>query len=89
MTPAIVLEIGRETVFTALAVVAPIMGVGFVIGLTISLVQAIMQIQEMTIAFVPKIVAIGMALIYFGSYMIDKLMDYTKLMLANFSSFIS
>ncbi len=89
MTPSFVIEIGRSTITTGLMVVAPILIVGFVVGMAISLLQAVMQIQEMTLAFVPKLVAIGAAVIIFGNWMLEKLMIYTHHMLGEFQNLIS
>ncbi|AXS41199.1 flagellar biosynthesis protein FliQ [Breoghania sp. L-A4] len=63
MTGAEVLDIGREAIWTLLYVVAPTMIVGLVVGVTIALVQALTQVQEMTLVFVPKILAIFIALL--------------------------
>lgn len=88
MTPATVMELGRETLMTCLFIVGPIMAVGFLIGLVISFVQAVMQMQEMTLAFVPKILAMGGALLFFGGWMLEQLMLYTTKIL-HFSNIIS
>ena len=58
MTGPEVLDVGREAIITLVVVSAPVMLVGLVVGVVISLLQALTQIQEMTIAFVPKILAI-------------------------------
>lgn len=84
MTTELVMQLVRETVITALTVVGPIMLVGFVVGMTVSFVQAVMQIQEMTLAFVPKLFAIGCALILFGGWMLEKLSGYTVGVLGGF-----
>jgi flagellar biosynthesis protein FliQ len=84
MTTNLVIQIGREAITTALLIVAPIMAVGFVVGTAISILQTIMQIQEMTLSFVPKLVAIGFAIIVFGSWMLTQLMDYSQKILGGF-----
>ena len=63
MTGPEVLDIGRDAVTTMLTMAAPIMMVGLGVGLVIALFQALTQIQEMTLAFVPKILAMFVALI--------------------------
>ncbi len=83
------MEIGRDTLIASLWVVGPIMGVGFVVGLLVSLLQAVMQLQEMTLALVPKLFAIGLALILFGHWMLAHLMSYTERYLGGFSNLIS
>lgn len=85
MNASMVTELGRETIITALMVVAPMMIVGFIVGITVSLFQALTQIQEMTLAFVPKLVAMSCALIIFSDWILQKLLNYTKFILSNFS----
>lgn len=58
MTEVEVIEVGREAVITILYAAGPLMAIALAVGLTVSLFQALTQIQEMTLAFVPKIVAI-------------------------------
>lgn len=89
MTPQSIIELGRETIMTCLMVAGPIMGVGFVVGLLISFVQAITQIQEMTVAFVPKLIAIAFSIVVFGGWMLKVLMDYTIKLLGGFQNFLS
>lgn len=88
MTTSFVIELGRDTIFTALKVVGPIMLVGFVVGMSVSIIQSIMQIQEMTLAFVPKLIAIGASMIVFGSYMIRQLMMFTEKIFGNLDKLI-
>lgn len=76
MTPADVIDIGREAIWVLIEVAGPVMMVGLVVGLIISLVQAVTQIQEMTLAFVPKILAIFAALIIFMPFMIATLTGF-------------
>ena len=65
MNPQDAIDLGREALITALLISAPILLVGVVVGLLIGLVQALTQIQEMTLVFVPKIMAIFAALLIF------------------------
>ena len=65
MTGAEVLDIAREAIWTMLAMAAPVMLVGLAVGLMIALLQALTQVQEMTLVFVPKIIAIFIALLVF------------------------
>lgn len=65
MTGAEVLDVGREAIWVMLAMAAPVMFVGLAVGVIIALFQALTQIQEMTLVFVPKIFAIFLALVVF------------------------
>ena len=73
MTGAETLDVARDAIYTLIIVSAPVMLVGLVVGLAISLVQALTQIQEMTISFVPKILAIFISLLVALPFMAEKL----------------
>jgi flagellar biosynthetic protein FliQ len=64
MNGAEVLDVARDGVFTLLKITTPLMLAGLVVGLLISLFQALTQIQEMTLAFIPKIIAIFVTLLF-------------------------
>lgn len=73
MDPNSALEIGKEAVYVLLKTSLPLMLVALTVGLTISLFQALTQIQEMTLSFVPKIVAIFFSLIIFMPFIGNQL----------------
>ena len=73
MTGPEVLDIAREAIFTLVTVAAPVMLVGLAVGVVVSLFQALTQIQEMTLAFVPKILSIFLALLIALPFMAEKL----------------
>ncbi len=73
MTGPEVLDIAREAIFTLILVASPVMLVGLAVGIAISLLQALTQIQEMTLAFVPKILAIFVSLMVALPFMAEKL----------------
>jgi flagellar biosynthetic protein FliQ len=80
MTETDVFDVLRQAVVATLVVAGPIMGVGLLVGLLISLFQALTQIQEATLAFVPKILAIFAALLVFGPFMLTTLITFTHAM---------
>jgi flagellar biosynthetic protein FliQ len=77
MTIATALDLGRQAMIVAIGVTAPALFLGLTVGLLVSLMQAVTQIQEPTLAFIPKIAAIATALIFFGPYMLALLTDFT------------
>lgn len=79
MTEAEVLDIVREGLFQMLIVSAPVLLTGLVIGLIVSLFQALTQIQEMTLTFVPKILFVFASLVLFLPFMLHSLMDFTRM----------
>ena len=78
MNGAAVLEIGRNELWVVLKLSGPIMMAGLLIGLIIALFQALTQIQEMTLTFVPKIIVIFASLILFLPFMITTLIEFSQ-----------
>ena len=76
MTPEMVVEIGRGAVETTLLVAAPMLGMSLVIGLLVSLFQALTQINEATLSFVPKILGVFLATMLFFPWMIRVLTGF-------------
>ncbi len=79
MTEQFVIHIGKEAVFTALMVAAPALLAGLIVGLTVGIFQAVTQIHEMTLTFIPKILAVLITLVLFMPWMLTKLTDFTRL----------
>ena len=78
MTPQMVVSIGREALSVTLMIASPLLLAGLVVGVVISIFQAITQIQEMTLTFVPKILAIALALLVFLPWMINIATDFAR-----------
>jgi flagellar biosynthetic protein FliQ len=76
MTGPEVIDIARDSIYTLIIVSAPLMLVGLVVGVVISLLQALTQIQEMTLVFVPKILAMFVALLLALPFMADALRSH-------------
>lgn len=67
----------QEAIQVAIMIIGPLLGTALVVGLVVSLFQAITSIQEMTLAFIPKILAIALILLFFSSWMLEVLTDFT------------
>jgi flagellar biosynthetic protein FliQ len=76
MTGPELLDVARDGIVTFLKVSSPLMLVALVVGVVISLVQALTQIQEQTVVFVPKIIVVGLAMLLFLPFMGDALAAY-------------
>lgn len=72
-----ILYLGRHTLETALLVSAPILAVCLIVGVVVSLIQAVTSIKDMTLSTVPKLVAVGATGIIFGNWMLQLLMKFT------------
>ncbi len=71
-----IVDIARESIYTVLLVSAPMLCLALVVGLSISILQAVTQIQEMTLTFIPKIVAVAIALVIFLPWMITTIVSF-------------
>ena len=77
-----------EAIKMTLLLSAPMLITGLVVGLIISIIQTATQINEMTITFVPKIVAVGIAILLFFPWMMQVMTDYTRNLFMNLNSYI-
>jgi flagellar biosynthetic protein FliQ len=76
MTPAVVLEVANDAIFTLLLIASPILGVALSVGLVISLVQALTQMQEMTLSFVPKVTAMVVTFFLFLPFLMSTMVGF-------------
>ncbi|MDX9884900.1 flagellar biosynthesis protein FliQ [Thauera sp.] len=88
MTPTAVIELGRQAVEVTLLVSAPLFIAALATGLIISIFQAATQINEMTLSFVPKLVAIFVTLVLAGPWMITILTDFMRRLIESIPSMI-
>ncbi len=88
MTYAAALSLGREAIVVALLVCAPALLLGLLTGLVVSIFQAVTQIQEPTLAFIPKIVVVALAILLFGPFMLALLTDFTARVFTGIPQFI-
>jgi len=86
MTPEFVVSLGRQSVELVLMLAAPMLICALLVGLLISIFQAATQINEQTMTFVPKIVAVLVSLIIFAPWMIQKLLSFTSGILAGIAT---
>ena len=78
MDTAMVVDLGRESLYVAVLIAAPMLGVALVVGLIIGIVQAATSINEMTLSFIPKIAALVLVMIGLGSWQISVIVDFTR-----------
>ena len=88
MNPDLVGQLAREALETTLFLSLPILGIGLIVGLLVSLFQAVTQIQEATLVFVPKIVVVFLALLVLSPWMMRKMMFYTEQLIVNLPHFV-
>lgn len=80
MDVAMVVDIGREALWIAVLVSAPLLGVALAVGLAIGIVQAATSINEMTLSFIPKLLALALTIVLVGSWQLVTLVDFTRSM---------
>ena len=88
MTETEVIALGRDALLTVLLVAGPMIGLGLVVGLIVSIFQATTQIQEQTLTFVPKIVAVLVAGMLFGPWMLRTLTDFSVRLISGAHLFV-
>jgi len=88
MTPDFVVGFARQSIEMALMIAMPMLGVGLVVGITVSIIQAATQIQEMTLTFIPKVVSIFIALLIAFPWMLDKMTSFTRNLFLNLPQYI-
>ena len=88
MTPDFVIDFCRRAMEMVLLLAMPMLAVGLVVGLAVSIFQATTSIQEMTLQFIPKILLISLTLVIVGPWMLQELTDFTSLVLSSFPEWI-
>ncbi|CAM5185780.1 Flagellar biosynthetic protein FliQ OS=Ureibacillus acetophenoni OX=614649 GN=fliQ PE=3 SV=1 [Ureibacillus acetophenoni] len=88
MTEEMVIAIAEQAIWIVLIVSGPLLAIALIVGLIVSIFQATTSIQEQTLAFVPKIVAVLVGIIFFGPWMISQLTSYVHDILNNLVRYI-
>jgi flagellar biosynthetic protein FliQ len=82
VSPEFVVHLGKEAIFLMLLISAPMLIAGLVVGLGISILQAVTQIHEVTLTFIPKILAVSLALMVALPWMLQKMLDFMQLLMS-------
>ncbi|CUH92406.1 flagellar biosynthesis protein FliQ [Herbinix luporum] len=88
MSENIVIDIAREAIFLIIKVAAPVLIVSLVVGLVVSILQTVTSIQEQTLTFVPKLIAILLVTLLFGNWMLTSIKEFMQELFMNFSYYI-
>ncbi|GAB6098883.1 flagellar biosynthesis protein FliQ [Halanaerocella petrolearia] len=89
MNQLLVIELGRKGLLTVIKVATPMLALGMATGLAVSIFQATTQIQEQTLAFVPKILAVMVAILVFGPWMLNVLLDFVHNLFVNIPQYVN
>lgn len=88
MTPEMVLDVGRESLWVISLLAAPMLLSALAIGLLVGMIQAATQIQEMTLTFIPKLIVLALALVIAGPWMLGLLTDYSITLISSIPELI-
>lgn len=88
MNSHFVIGVAEQGIMTVLAVSLPLLLLALVVGLVVSIFQATTQIQEQTLAFIPKIIAVLAGLVFFGPWMLSRIVDYSFQIFNNLYKFV-
>ncbi len=88
MTPEFVVEFAKQAIILTIELSAPMLILGLAVGLMISVFQAVTQIQEMTLTFVPKILAVFLGLLFAAPWMLERINTFTHHVLENIPMYI-
>ena len=88
MTEGQVLDVAKEAIYTIIIRSAPMLIISLVVGLIVSIFQTVTSIQEQTLTFVPKIIAVFVGLMIFGSWILTNLTEFVTTLWSNFSMYL-
>jgi flagellar biosynthesis protein FliQ len=88
MTPELIVEFATQAIKLTILLSMPMLGLGLIAGLVISVFQAVTQIQEMTLTFVPKIIAVFLGLLFAAPWMLDEITSFTIRIFENIPMYI-
>lgn len=87
MTPDLALALTDDMLWTAILVALPVLGLSMLVGLVISIVQVVTQVQEMSLTFVPKVLTVAFTLVAFGPWMLRTVTEYARATIANIPAY--
>ncbi len=88
MNATFVMGLGAQVMWLVVKLTGPILAIGLIVGLLVSVFQATTQIQEQTLAFVPKILAVIVAFLFFGPWMLAVMLNFTENIFGNLATFV-
>lgn len=83
MTTDFALMVLNDMLWAAMTISAPVLGLTLLVGVAVSVFQVVTQLQEMSLAFIPKLLVAGLALIAFGGWMLGRLVSFAKALIGN------
>lgn len=88
MTADFALMIFNQMMWNAMTIAAPVLGLTLLVGVAVSVFQVVTQLQEMSLAFIPKLIVAAFALIVFGGWMLNHLVVFSRTLIANIPQYL-
>jgi len=88
MNEIVIIDIARSALFTIMKTAAPMLIASLLVGLIVSILQTVTSIQEQTLTFVPKLIAVFLVIMLFGGWIMNSLREYTVELFSNFSYYL-
>lgn len=88
MTPEYIVDVAKRALEVTIMVSAPMLGIGLVVGVAVSIFQAVTSIQEMTLSFIPKILGVMVAIVVFFPWMMQVLISFTADIFINIPQYV-
>lgn len=88
MTEGMVVDLAMQTIWLVLIISGPLLGFGLIAGVAVAIFQAVTSIQEMTLTFIPKILAVILAMVLFGNWMLQETLTFTAYLFNNLQNFV-
>jgi flagellar biosynthetic protein FliQ len=88
MTPEFVVSFAKEAITLTILIAMPLLGLGLIVGLAVSIFQAVTSVQEMTLSFIPKILAVMLGLLFFAPWMLQRLVGFTRQIITDIPLYI-
>lgn len=87
LTSDVALALGADTLWTALLVSLPVLGLSMLVGLLVSILQVVTQIQEVSLTFIPKLITVVVTLLLFGSWMLSTVVQFATRLIGNIPAY--
>jgi flagellar biosynthetic protein FliQ len=87
VTPELAITLNNEMVWTAILVALPVLGLSTLVGLFISILQVVTQVQDISLTFVPKMLTVALTMVAFGPWMIGVLVEFARTLIGNIPAY--
>lgn len=87
MTPELAITLNNEMVWTAILLALPVLGLSTLVGLFISILQVVTQVQDISLTFVPKMLTVALTMVAFGPWMIGVMTEFARTVIGNIPAY--